>query len=50
VHSICTIFIFLCPFSTFSLLPLVPTPPGRTCPPLLFSNFVKEKKMACLFV
>jgi hypothetical protein len=25
-------------------LPLVPTPQGRTCSALLFSDFVKEKK------
>jgi hypothetical protein len=51
VHSICTIFISY----TFSPLPphlsLEPTPQGRTCCILLFSDFVQEKKwhFFCLF-
>jgi hypothetical protein len=43
VHSTCTIFTLLHPFPTSSPRPLVPTPPGRTCFTLLFSNFVEEK-------
>jgi hypothetical protein len=31
-------------------LPLVPTSPDRTCDALLFSNFIKEKKITFLFV
>jgi hypothetical protein len=50
VHSICTIFTLLHPFLFSSPLLVAPTSPGRTCFALLFSGFVKEKKMTFLFV
>jgi hypothetical protein len=36
------------PFPTSSLLLLAPTPPGRTCFALLFSNFANEKNLTFL--
>jgi hypothetical protein len=44
VHSICTIFILLHPFSTSSCHPEIPPSQDRTCSTLLFSDSVKEKK------
>jgi hypothetical protein len=37
------------PLPHILLLPLVPTPPDRTCSALFFSNFAKEKIMTFLF-
>jgi hypothetical protein len=48
-----TVFALYSPSTLFShllLFLLVPHPPSRTCSALLFSNFVKEKKMTFLFV
>jgi hypothetical protein len=50
IHSICTIFTYTCTFPTSSPLPLVPTPPPKTCSALLFSDFVYFLKMTFLFV
>jgi hypothetical protein len=47
MHNSCTIFIPHT-FPTSSTFPVVTTPPGRTYSLLLFSDFVKEKKMIFL--
>jgi hypothetical protein len=38
------------PYSHLFPPTLIPTPPGRTCSSLLFSDFVKEKGIKFLFV